>query len=374
MRQSVGRAAGLADKVVRRSRSWLDLARVGGVAPVTAHLLSHAEEVLRVARDQAYEQLWGSAATELGATMRPLGRGFLEIRRDGAVTRVRGSTVMLDDVVTFVLDKEIGQALLAERGVPVPDHVTLHDADPGQVERFLDATPEGCVVKPAEGYSGRGVTCGVRTRRDFALAVRRAAGYSARVLVERMVPGASYRVLLLDGELLDVIRRDPPHVQGDGRSTIAELIAAENRRRVAARGEEGLSRLAIDLDCVFTLRAAGRTLRSVPAAGERVRVKTAVAGNAARENHTVREDVSPELVRECVGAAEAVAVRVAGVDVLTSDVSRPLAETGGAINEVNTTPSLLHHTLVADRAVAPRVAVPILCRLLANAEQGPFVR
>ena len=375
MKPMIGRAAGIGGKAARRSRSWVDLALTGGVAPVTAHLRAARGETLdKAVRERAYASLWGEAAAELGAVSRSLGHGFLEIRRGDAVTRVRRSTVMLDDIVTFVLDKEIGQGLLAASGVPVPEYVMLHEADPGRIQRFLDATPEGCVVKPAEGFSGRGVTCGVRTKRELALAVRRAAGYSNRILVERMVLGASYRVLLLDGELVDVIRRDPPHVRGDGRATLAELIAAENRRRMAAGGEEGLSRLAIDLDCVLTLRRAGLTLRSVPAAGAEVRVKTAVAGNAARENHTVRDGVSPELLGECVRAAGELGVRLAGVDVLTPDVSRSLAETGGAINEVNTNPSLLHHTYVADRAGATPVAVPVLRRLLANAEQGPFVR
>ncbi len=229
-------------------------------------------------------------------------------------------------------------------------------------------------MKPADGFSGRGMTCGVRTRRELAIAARRAAGYSSQVLVERMVLGASYRVLLLDGEVLDVIRRDPPGVRGDGRSTIAELIAAENRRRVAAGSQAGFARLELDLDLVLTLRRAGLRLRSVPPAGVEVKVKTAVSGNAAIENETVRSPVSPELLREAVAAAETLGVRLAGVDVITTDLSRPLAETGGAINEVNTLPTLLHHLYVADPAAAPRVAVPILRLLLANAEQGPFVR
>jgi len=370
-----GEAAELARKAARRACSWTDVARLGGIRPVARHVLSRRAEALDgTAREAAYRRVWAEAAQELGAQCRPLGGGFLEVRRGEAVTRVRRNYVMLDDVVTFTLDKRIGQDLLAERGLPVPENLVLGEAEQGQVEEFLSGSVDGCVVKPADGFSGRGVTCGLRTRREVAIAARRAAGYSRQVLLERMVLGASYRVLLLDGELLDVIRRDPPRVRGDGRSTIAELIGAENRRRVAAGGHAGFARLELDLDLLLTLRRAGLRLSSVPLAGVEVQVKTAVSGNAAAENETVRSPISCELLRETVVAAETLGVRLAGVDVITTDLSRPLATTGGAINEVNTLPALLHHLYVADPAAAPRVAVPILRTLLANAEQGPFVR
>jgi len=368
-------AAGLARKAALRAGSTMDLARFVGPGPVISHVrASRGVAVPGSTVDALFERLWGDAAARLGATLRPLGQGFLEIRRGDAVTRLRRNAVMLDDIVTFIMDKEIGQGLLAEAGLPVPEHLVLGRADAGQVERLLALSEAGGVVKPAEGFSGRGVTCGVRTRRELRLAERRARGYGERVLVERMVPGASHRVLLLDGELLDVIVRHPPRLLGDGRSTIAELIVAENRSRVAAEGREGTARLELDLDLVLTLQRTGRTLGTVPAAGEVVPVKTAVAGNGRRDNERVREPLHPDVLRDCVRAAELLGVRLAGVDLITSDLTRPLAETGGAINEVNTTPSLLHHSLVADVRDAPDLAGRILGRLLDNAERGPFVR
>jgi D-alanine-D-alanine ligase-like ATP-grasp enzyme len=365
-------AGGLAARAALRARSAVDVARLVGVRPTVAHLRAAREEsVDRAVIGALFEELWGEAAAQQGATVRPLGHGLLEIRRGDAVTRLRHNAVMLEDIVSFALDKEIGLRLLTEAGLPVPEHLVLGNADGGHVDRFL---AEGCVVKPAAGYSGRGVTCGVRTRRELRLAVRRASGYSTQILLERMVLGASYRVLLLDGELLDVILRHPPRVRGDGRSTIGELIAAENRRRVAGRGLAGLGRLELDLDLALTLVRAGRTLRSVPADGELVTVKTAVAGNGRDENERVGDALHPDVLADCVRAAEVLGTRLAGVDLITRDIARPLEQTGGAIIEVNTLPSLLHHVNVADQRDAPDIAGRILARLLENAERGPFVR
>jgi D-alanine-D-alanine ligase-like ATP-grasp enzyme len=57
-------------------------------------------------------------------------------------------------------------------------------------------------------------------------------------------------------------------------------------------------------------------------------------------------------------------VRLAGVDLITTDLTASLHATGGVIIEVNGGPGLHHHYHVADRAGATRVAIPILRRLL----------
>jgi D-alanine-D-alanine ligase-like ATP-grasp enzyme len=65
-----------------------------------------------------------------------------------------------------------------------------------------------------------------------------------------------------------------------------------------------------------------------------------------------------------------VGLRLAGVDVITPDASRPLEEAGGVVAEVNGTPGIHHHYHVADRANATPVAVPILERALQQNERA----
>jgi cyanophycin synthetase len=221
-----------------------------------------------------------------------------------------------------------------------------------------------CVVKPASGTDrGTGVTGGIRRRDDLVRACVRAARWDERVLIERQVPGRVYRLLFLDGELLDAVARSRPSVVGDGRSTVADLIAAENRRRLATGGRDGLSLVTIDLDCVLALRAAGLGIRSVLAEGVSAEVKSATSQNRAGDNETTR-DLAPQLVEEASKAAGVVGARLAGVDVITPDPTQSLTAAGGAILEVNTTPGFNPHYLVADQAATSQVAVPILRALL----------
>lgn len=321
--------------------------------------LNAEAERLRGAREPIYRRLWDEAASEVGATVRDLGSGFLELRLEGRATRVRQELVDIDSqaAITLSFDKTLVHRLLTAEGLPVPEHVEAGDADALLREGAV-------VVKPADGTGiGAGVTGSVRTAGQLAVARAAARRYGPRVLVERAVPGEVYRFLLLDGQLLDVVRRGRPAVTGDGRATIVELVAQENRRRLEAAGEDGLSLVRPDLDFVYTLQAAGRSPRSVPADGERVAVKTVTNQNRAGENATVR-DTSPELAAEAAAAARVVGLRLAGVDVIAPTLDRSLAESGGVVLEVNCTPGLHHHYLVADREGATRVAVPILRALL----------
>ena len=316
--------------------------------------------------EPAYRAIWMDAAKAVGADLVELPGGFLELTANGAFTRVWRHWVMLDDAVTlrYALQKALVQQRLASSGLPVPESLEFGASDLGPALEFLERGPKPIVVKPVGDSGGSGVTSGVRTRDQLMRARLRAWRIDERLLVERQVEGDNYRFLFLDGTLLDVVRRRPPTVTGDGSSTIEQLIEAENVRRLQRADEILFWRLNVDLDCVFTLDSAGLSLRSVLPAGVTAPVKTVVNQNTIDDNETVREPITEDLIEEARRAAELSGVRLAGVDVLTADLSRPLAESGGAILEVNGTPGLTYHYEVVDAANATRVAVPILQALL----------
>jgi D-alanine-D-alanine ligase-like ATP-grasp enzyme len=316
--------------------------------------------------EPVYRSLWFDAARVVGADVVELPGGFYEIRAEEAWTRVWRQCVMLDDAVTlrYTLHKGLVQQQLSSHGLPVPEYLEFDATDLTSAAEFLARGPAPCVVKPVGDGLGSGITSGIRTLTHLMRARLRAWHNDDRLLIERQIAGENYRLLFLDGELLDVVRRHPPRVTGDGRSTIGELIEAENGRREARAEDVLFRRLQIDLDCILTLEAAGLTLRSVLPSGVRVPVKTVVNQNTIDDNETVREGISGALVEEARAAAAAIGVRLAGVDVVAGDLSRSLTQSGGAILEVNGTPGLSYHYEVADRANATRVAIPILQALL----------
>jgi len=315
--------------------------------------------------DSFYRRIWGDAAAELGASVRELGSGFLELSDGDTLTRVWQQYTELDGPVALrlALDRRVVFRLLEEAGVPIPEHVLVDPTDVEAGARFLRGGP--CVVKPASGTGrGAGITSGVTDEGKLRRALLRGARYGT-LLLERQVPGTVYRFLYLDGELLDAVRKRPPTVVGDGSSTIEELVHAENRRRLDARGAAGFSLLKLDLDALFTLDASGLEPSSVPPPATPVTVKSVTNQNRLEDNETVpRGDLADELVADGAAAAAAVDLRLAGVDVITTGTRSSLGRSGGCVIEVNGMPGLNHHYNVSDPAAAVAVAVPILSALL----------
>jgi D-aspartate ligase len=318
-------------------------------------------------RHALYERIWCEAADALGARAEQLAPGLLQLSRAGAVTRVYDQRIDLDDAVALqvALDKRLVHRLMATASLPVPDHLEFDAGDPRPALEFMARAGGPCVVKPAAGTGGGyGTTTGVATPAELMRARLHAATGGGRLLIERQVAGAVYRLLLLDGELLDVVRSVPAHLTGDGRSTIEALIAAENERRIDAQGVAGLSLLGVNLDVMLALEHAGLSLSTVLPAGGELGVGAVTNTNAVADNETFRGEIAVEIVAQARSAQRLVGLRLAGVDVITTDASSPLVETGGVIIEVNGAPALHRHYLVAAPERATRVAVPILEHLL----------
>lgn len=353
----------------RTVASWIDLARSTGAG----HAWRRVQETRRLgdlgeeARNGVYRRIWSEAAGALGASFCDMGDGFYRVERDGASTRVWQQVTALDDTVTLrlALAKPVVHRALTDAGVPVPPHLEFDFRKPAPALRFLDDGWMPCVVKPARGTGGgAGITAGVRTRTDFMRARLLASRFDSRLLIERQAQGPVHRLLFLDGELIDVVRHRAPRVIGDGRATIEELVAGENERRRAADGEEGLSLVRIDLDAVLTLARAGLKLSSVPARDEAIVLKAVTNDNRLEDRERYAGPLAGELATAARTAVVALGLRLAGVDVITPDPSRALRDTGGVITDVNGTPGIHHHYLIADRASIVPVAVPILARLL----------
>jgi D-alanine-D-alanine ligase-like ATP-grasp enzyme len=362
---------GGAGRVGRELAVRLDIVRSTGLPHVWRRRRDEARVAALPDPGDTYGALWRDAAGQLGADVIELGGEFLEIRRGRAWTRVRNNLTMLDDGATLrlALQKPIVHRLLSGHGLPVPESLEFAASDLPGALAFLSSGPAPCVVKPVSGGGGYSVTSGIRTEADLMRARLRAARVDRRLLIERQVEGEFYRLLFLGGELLDVIRRRPPRVTGDGRSTVEQLIAAENERRVARRHQALLWPLRVDLECILTLQAQGLRLSSVLPAGQTVPVKTVISQNTIGDNETVRGDIAAELVEQGRLAAEVVGLRLAGIDVITRDLQRDPASSGGVILEVNGTPGLNYHYEVADSEHATRVAIPILDALLADSDR-----
>lgn len=322
-------------------------------------------------RGRFYEWVWREAARELGGSIVGLGDEVFEIAVEGMRTRVWRNFTAIDDPVTLLAacNKPLVHRLLSQSHLPIPRYATFSLDRMAEAVDFLERLGRPCVLKPAKDTGGGlGVTTGIMHRKQLGWASVFASGYCRDLLIEEQIPGDCYRLLFLDGKLLDAIVRRPPAVVGDGRSTIRDLVKRENARRLEIGFPAGQFLLHIDGDMRRTLAGQGLSARSIPPEGVHVVVKTVVNENAAHENETVHELLCDAVVEAGREAALAVGVRFAGVDILTEDATRPLTETGGRIVEVNATPGLYYHYFKRDETLpVAKHVLETLCELGGNA-------
>ena len=322
-------------------------------------------------RTQFYRRIWHEAADAIGAEIDELGDDIFEIRLFEKATRVQDNWTAVDDLPTLKLagNKPLVLNLLADRGLPVPRWRQFVLPSLHQASAFLRQIGADCVVKPARDTgAGKGVTTHVHTLLQLLGAVAIAAVHGDELLIEEQIAGDNYRLLYLDGVLLDAVLRRPPTVTGDGRSTVRRLVQRANEGRLASGADAAQTLLHYDLDMRHTLAAQGLTIGSIPTVGRLVRLKTVINDNAACENVAAKALLCDAVIAAGARAAAAVGAKLAGVDIITIDPARPLDEVAGAIVEVNTTPGFYYHY---HRQCEPRaVAVDILRYLLHPSRHG----
>ncbi len=263
-------------------------------------------------------------------------------------------------------DKQLTKELLQSCGVPVPEGEEVDSP-----EKAWDVAQDIGVpvtVKPTDANHGRGVFTDLHTREDVEKAWHAADTEGSGVLVEKFIEGEAHRLLVVGKQVVAATRGKKQTVTGDGRSTVLQLIDSQinSDPRCGEAEEFPLEPLILDKEPIAQLELArqGYSGSSVPAAGQLVLIRR--HGDLA---YDVTDQVHPKVAAAAALAARVVGLDIAGIDLVTPDISRPLAEQGGAIIEVNAGPGLLMHLKPAEGQ--PRnVGQAIVAHLFPGEGQG----
>ncbi|AFZ13139.1 cyanophycin synthetase [Crinalium epipsammum PCC 9333] len=263
--------------------------------------------------------------------------------------------------VELACDKEGTKQILRDAGVPVPKGTVIHYLDELE-EAIGDVGGYPIVIKPLDGNHGRGITININTWQEAEEAYDAAsvASKTRSVIVERYYTGRDHRVLVINGKLVAVAERVPAHVVGDGKSTIAELIEKTNSDPNRGEGHDNvLTNIQLDRTSWQLLEKLGYNLETILPPGEicylRATANLSTGGIAVDRT----DEVHPENIWLFSRVAKIIGLDIAGIDVVTSDISQPLHQTGGVIVEVNAAPGFRMH--VSPSQGLPRnVAAPVL--------------
>ncbi|NLG24616.1 MAG: cyanophycin synthetase [Clostridiales bacterium] len=244
--------------------------------------------------------------------------------------------------VDTAADKHLTKRLLAELGLPVPCGELVYSAD--AAGRAAGEIGYPVVVKPADSNHGNGVSLNLQCAEQVAAAFEAASQFGDSAIVERYVEGRDWRVLVVGGRVSAVAERRAPHVVGDGASTVAALVEAENKNPLRGVGHQRpLTAIPLDEAALDALAEQGLTLDSTPAAGRAVALRKNANLSTGGTARACPGELHPANARLAVRAAQALGLDIAGIDLCAPSIDRPIEETGGAILEVNAGPGLRMH-------------------------------
>ena len=311
-----------------------------------------------------------SAALARGIPYRRLTEGSLvQFGWGSKQRRIQAAEVDTTSAVaeSIAQDKDLTKTLLRAAGVPVPIGRPGADADDAWAAAQRIGVP--VVVKPQDGNQGKGVTVNVVSREQLDAAYKAAAEIGA-VMVEKYLPGADYRLLVVGKKLVAAARRDPPLVIGDGEATVGELVERVNADPRRGDGHAtSLTKIRIDDIAIACLRAQNLNPDSVPQKGERVLLRNNANLSTGGSATDVTDDVHRDVAARAVAAAQMVGLHICGVDVVCESVLRPLEEQSGGVVEVNAAPGLRMH-LTPSFGKGRNVGEAIIGHLFAPGDDG----
>ena len=154
-----------------------------------------------------------------------------------------------------------------------------------------DIAPAAVIVKPAIGSRSRHTYMHITDVAALRRAFYKAKQLSPRVVVEEELPGFVFRITLVGGRIAGVMRREPPHVMGDGKHTVHELIVKENNNPL--RHGPIFHELPLGEETIAILKNQNLSLDSAPDAGRMVIIHPKVS-RAYGASTTEITDIHPD--------------------------------------------------------------------------------
>jgi cyanophycin synthetase len=276
------------------------------------------------------------------------------LRRIQATVTDRTSSIAVD----IAQNKDETKRVLRHIGLPVPNGDVAHDV--GEALDVADRIGYPVILKPLAASHGRGISRRIDDEASLSEAWDVASEFGHRVVVETFAPGRDHRVLVVNGKVVACAERIPARVTGNGVNTIRQLIDEANRDPRRGVGHTKiLTHLPVDGQTECFVEAQGRSMDDMVARGEVVFLRPTANLSTGGTSIDRTEEMHPDNVTACEMAAAAVGLDIAGIDVMTPDISVPFRENNAVIIEVNAGPGIRMHTHPTEGR-ARAVAAPIV--------------
>ncbi len=245
---------------------------------------------------------------------------------------------------TIAKRKQLTNTVLRNAGFPVPPQHVLTSK---QEARELFHKYGDIVLKPHKGLGGKHITILPTNVENLDRAYDEIVETGKTPLLEKFIKGDNYRILVLNGRVIDVVRRLPATVVADGEHTVKELIDMENARRHEERTELRLIKIDEHTAHALSTQTADDkplTIDSIPPKGMSIHLSLTANLTQGGTIEQASDEIHPYYEKLAIDAVNEIGLGLGGLDLITPSISEPMQDI--AINEINFNPGIrLHYTL-----------------------------
>jgi D-alanine-D-alanine ligase-like ATP-grasp enzyme len=246
-------------------------------------------------------------------------------------------------------DKDYANYFMRDLGYPVIPgrtffsdqwcHAIGSDRNTRAAYRYAKQIGFPVIVKPNSGSQGMGVAL-VHNKKDFYRAMRHIFEWDDVALVQRLIKGNDYRVVVVDNKLISAYRRIPLNIVGNGILTIRSLLKKKQKQFVVSGRDTRIDMK--DPRIAEKLKQQGLSWRSVPQAGQKVflldNANLSSGGEAEDTTNTIHKDFRAIAIR----LTRQMGLRLCGVDLMIDGDITKKPERYWII-EINSAPGLDHY-------------------------------
>lgn len=275
---------------------------------------------------------------------------FLKLKYGKHIEYIKNANMTSQDtyiVPLLMANKTATKKVLARAGFQVPggkEFATMEEA----VDSYGYFAERGIVIKPKSTNYGIGISIfkDGASLEDYQAGLRIAFKEDSEVLVEEFLPGTEYRFFVINGHVKAILLRIPANVTGDGKQTIAELVAEKNQDPL--RGTHHRSPLEIiqlgDLEKLM-LKEQGYQVEDVLPKGEIVYLRENSNVSTGGDSIDITDDFDESYKQIAVEAVEALGAKISGIDLIIPDKTIPAIRDSRAygIIEANFNPAMHMH-------------------------------
>ncbi|MDR9499944.1 MAG: hypothetical protein RI556_12270 [Hydrogenovibrio sp.] len=269
-----------------------------------------------------------------------LGGGIYQLGWGAASHTLHKSTTEKDSLIGAMVSdhKALTANLLRKHGLPAPQHAVAET-----FEQALQAARKigfPVVVKPENGNRSEGVTIDIHSPDALKEAFESARSFSNQVLIEEQAKGLCYRLYVFGDALVYANANAPRTIQGDGLSTISQLLEKDAQNQLRQRPWKRNPPISLDRETLECLGQQSLSPDSVPEKNQAVQVRKIDSIGWGSDRQSIKGIIHPDNVQLAVQSAKALHLNTAGVDLIIEDLTRPWHEQAAIINEVNVAPMI----------------------------------